>query len=187
MACALRRARRSPCLHRRLLDYAQRGGTVIVQYNKYSSTSRSSVRIAQASGNRVSDEPCGDDPGAGPSGVHYRTRSARRRWPKHGRRSAGLYFSGRRIRGTWTSCRCRLVSDNPGEKLGSLWRRRREGPVAVSRARPVATTPGRPEAPYQLLANLLACRKRHRRNYESRLGIWNSCPFQIPNSFILIQ
>jgi GlcNAc-PI de-N-acetylase/alpha-galactosidase-like protein len=148
--------------NRRLLDYAERGGTVIVQYNKYEfNQSQYGPFPAQVSGNRVSDEtvpvkvlvpnhPVFTYPNA--IGA-----SAWANWVQE----RGLYFLGEK-----DPKYVDLVSmtdsfqDNPGEKLGSLVEARLgKGRwiylgLGLWRQLP-AGTPGA----YELLANLLSLPK----------------------------
>ena len=93
--------------NRRLLDYVERGGTVIVQYNKMEfNQAEYGPYPAKVSGNRVSDETgAGESAGAGESGVQFsRTRSARPPG-RAGCRSAACISWARRIRSTSTWCR----------------------------------------------------------------------------------
>ena len=148
--------------NKRLLEYAERGGTVLVQYNKYEfNQSQYGPFPAKVSGNRVSDEdvpvkilvpndPVFTFPNAiGPAA-----------WD-HWVQERGLYFLGEK-----DSKYVDLVSmtdsfqDNPGEKLGSLVEARvGKGRwlylgLGLWRQLP-AGTPGA----YELLANLLSLPK----------------------------
>ena len=93
--------------NRRLLDYAERGGTVIVQYNKieFNQAQYGPYPGAGQRQPRLRRERAGEGAGADASGVQRsRTRSARRRGPT-GCRSAACTSSARRIRSTSISCR----------------------------------------------------------------------------------
>jgi LmbE family N-acetylglucosaminyl deacetylase len=148
--------------NRRLLDYAERGGTVIVQYNKYEfNQSQYGPYPAQVSGNRVSDETV-------PVKVLVPNHPVFNHPNKIGPptwsnwvQERGLYFLGEK-----DPKYVDLVSmtdsfqDNPGEKLGSFVEAR------VGRGRwiylglglwrqlPAGTT-----GAYELLANLLSLGK----------------------------
>jgi hypothetical protein len=145
--------------NRRLLDYVERGGTLIVQYNKTGFNRTDFAPYpAQVSGNRVSDEtvpvkvlvpghPVFNFPNKiGPS--------AWANWVQE----RGLYFLGEK-----DPKYVDLVSmtdsykDNPGEKLGSLV----EGRVGKGRWLYVGLglwrqLPAGTDGSYQLLANLLS-------------------------------
>ena len=132
--------------NRRLLDYAERGGTVIVQYNKFEfNQAQYGPFPAKVSGNRVIGRN-GAGEGAGAGCIRCsttRTRSAGD-VEQTGCRSAACISSARRI-----AKYVDLVSmtdsfkDNPGEKLGSLVEaQRRQGPLDLSGPRIVAAAAG---------------------------------------------
>jgi NPCBM-associated, NEW3 domain of alpha-galactosidase len=148
--------------NRRLLDYAERGGTVIVQYNKFEfNQSQYGPYPAQVSANRVADETAPvkvlvpNDPV-----FNYPNRIGPATWANWVQ-ERGLYFLGQK-----DPKYVDLVSmtdsfqDNPGEKLGSLV----EAHVGKGRwiylglglwrQLPAGTT-----GAYELLANLLSLPK----------------------------
>jgi alpha-galactosidase-like protein len=148
--------------NRRLLDYAERGGTVIVQYNKYEfNQSQYGPYPAQVSGNRVSDETVPvkilvpNDPV-----FTYPNTIGPATWA-HWVQERGLYFLGEK-----DPKYVDLVSmndsfqDNPGEKLGSLVEARVGAGrwiylgLGLWRQLPAGTT-----GAYELLANLLSLAK----------------------------
>ena len=148
--------------NRRLLEYAERGGTVIVQYNKYEfNQSQYGPFPAQVSGNRVSDEtvPVKELVPNSPVFSFPNTigPAAWNNWVQE----RGLYFLGDK-----DPKYVDLVSmtdsfqDNPGEKLGSLVEARiGKGRwlylgLGLWRQLPAGT-----EGAYQLLANLLSLPK----------------------------
>jgi hypothetical protein len=148
--------------NRRLLDYAERGGTLIVQYNKFEFNQQQFGPFpASVSGNRVSDEtvpvkllvpthPVFNTPNKiGPATWANWTQER------------GLYFLGDK-----DPKYADLVSmtdsfpDNPGEKLGSLVEAR------VGKGRWIylglglwRQLPAGTDGAYQLLANLIALSK----------------------------
>ncbi|HMD34724.1 MAG TPA: NEW3 domain-containing protein, partial [Vicinamibacterales bacterium] len=148
--------------NRRLLEYAERGGTVIVQYNKFEFNQQQfGPYPAQVSGNRVSDEnvpvkilvpdhPVFNTPNKiGPATWNNWTQER------------GLYFLGEK-----DPKYVDLVSmtdsfqDNPGEKLGSMVEAR------VGKGRWIylglglwRQLPAGTDGAYQLLANLIALGK----------------------------
>ncbi len=148
--------------NRRLLDYAERGGTVIVQYNKYEfNQSQYGPFPAQVSGNRVSDEMVPVKELVPNSPVFtYPNPIGPAAW-SNWVQERGLYFLGEK-----DSRYVDLVSmtdsfqDNPGEKLGSLVEARLgKGRwlylgLGLWRQLPAGT-----EGAYQLLANLLSLPK----------------------------
>jgi hypothetical protein len=148
--------------NRRLLDYAERGGTVIVQYNKYEfNQSQYGPYPAQVSGNRVSDENVPvkilvpDHPA-----FNYPNKIGAAAWANWVQ-ERGLYFLGEK-----DPKYVDLVSmtdsfqDNPGEKLGSLVEARiGKGRwlylgLGLWRQLPAGTV-----GAYELLANLLSLPK----------------------------
>jgi hypothetical protein len=148
--------------NRRLLDYAERGGTVIVQYNKFEFNSgQYGPYPAVVSGNRVSDESV-------PVKVlvpnhpvfNYPNKIGASTWANWAQ-ERGLYFLGEK-----DAKYVDLVSmndsfqDNPGEKLGSLV----EGKIGKGRWIYLGLglwrqLPAGTEGAYQLLANLLSLPK----------------------------
>ena len=148
--------------NRRLLDYVERGGTVIVQYNKFEFNSgQYGPYPAVVSGNRVSDESV-------PVKVlvpnhpvfNYPNKIGASAWANWAQ-ERGLYFLGEK-----DSHYVDLVSmndsfqDNPGEKLGSLV----EGKIGKGRWIYLGLglwrqLPAGTEGAYQLLANLLSLPK----------------------------
>ncbi|MBZ5556718.1 MAG: PIG-L family deacetylase [Acidobacteriia bacterium] len=148
--------------NRRLLDYAERGGTVIVQYNKFEfNQSQYGPYPALVSGNRVSDESV-------PVKVlvpnhpvfNYPNKIGASTWANWAQ-ERGLYFLGEK-----DPKYVDLVSmndsfqDNPGEKLGSLV----EGKIGKGRWIYLGLglwrqLPAGTEGAYQLLANLLSLPK----------------------------
>jgi hypothetical protein len=148
--------------NRRLLDYAERGGTVIVQYNKYEfNQSQYGPYPAQVSGSRVSDENVPvkmlvpDHPA-----FNYPNKIGAAAWANWVQ-ERGLYFLGDK-----DPKYVDLVSmtdsfqDNPGEKLGSLVEARiGKGRwlyvgLGLWRQLPAGTV-----GAYELLANLLSLPK----------------------------
>jgi hypothetical protein len=148
--------------NRRLLDYVEKGGTVVVQYNKFEfNQSQYGPYPAAVSGNRVSDEsvpvkilvptdpvftfPNRIGPAAWASWVQER----------------GLYFLGEKDpRYVDLVSMSDSFQDNPGEKLGSLVEAR------VGKGRWVylglglwRQLPAGTDGAYQLLANLLSLPK----------------------------
>jgi hypothetical protein len=124
--------------NRRLLDYAERGGAVIVQYNKYEfNQSQYGPYPAQVSGNRVSDEnvPVKVLVPNHPA-FTYPNRIGASTWA-NGVQERGLYSSARRIR----SRSSKRASAKAAGSIGlGLWRQL-----------PAGTT-----GAYELLANLLS-------------------------------
>jgi hypothetical protein len=148
--------------NRRLLDYADRGGTVIVQYNKFEFNQRQFGPFpASVSGNRVSDENAPVKVLV-PSHPVFNTpnKIGPATWA-HWVQERGLYFLGEK-----DPKYVDLVSmtdsfpDNPGEKLGAFVEAR------VGKGRWVylglglwRQLPAGTEGAYQLLANLIALPK----------------------------
>ena len=123
----------------RLLDYVERGGTVIVQYNKMEfNQAEYGPFPAKVSGNRVSRRNgAGQGAGAGASRFQLlRTRSAPRTWAGWVQ-ERGLYFLGEKDK-KYVDLVSMVDSfkDNPGEKLRLAGRRQaRQGPLDLSRPR----------------------------------------------------
>ena len=148
--------------NRRLIEYAERGGTLIVQYNKTGFNRTDFAPFpAQVSGNRVSDE---DVPVKvlvpGHPAFNYPNKIGPEAWAKWVQ-ERGLYFLGEK-----DAKYVDLVSmtdsykDNPGEKLGSLV----EGRVGKGRWLYVGLAlwrqlPAGTDGAYQLMANLLSLAK----------------------------
>ena len=148
--------------NRRLLDYAERGGTVIVQYNKMEfNQAEYGPYPAKVSGNRVSDETVPVKmlvPGH--PVFNYPNKIGPATWAGWVQ-ERGLYFLGEKDKRYID-----LVSmvdsfkDNPGEKLGSLV----EGKVGKGRWIYLGLglwrqLPAGTEGAYQLLANLISLGK----------------------------
>src|SRR5207247_11433092 len=148
--------------NQRLLDYAELGGTVIVQYNKYEfNQSQYGPYPASVSGNRVSDENVPVKVLVPNHPVFtYPNRIGAATWTNWVQ-ERGLYFLGEK-----DPKYVDLVSmtdsfqDNPGEKLGSLVEARvGKGRwlylgLGLWRQLPAGTT-----GAYELLANLLSLPK----------------------------
>lgn len=148
--------------NRRLLDYAEQGGTVIVQYNKFEfNQAQYGPYPAVVSGNRVSDEsvPVKVLAPNHPAFV-YPNRIGPATWANWVQ-ERGLYFLGEK-----DPKYVDLVSmtdsfqDNPGEKLGSLV----EATVGKGRWLYLGLglwrqLPAGTDGAYQLLANLLSLSK----------------------------
>jgi hypothetical protein len=148
--------------NRRLLDYVERGGTLIVQYNKTGFNRTDFAPYpAQVSGNRVTDE-------AAPVKVlvpahpvfNFPNKIGPAAWANWVQ-ERGLYFLGEK-----DAKYVDLISltdpfkDNPGEKLGSLV----EGRMGKGRWLYVGLglwrqLPAGTDGAYQILANLLALAK----------------------------
>jgi len=148
--------------NRRLLDYVEQGGTVLVQYNKFEfNQSQYGPYPASVSGNRVSDEsvPVKVLVPAHPA-FNYPNRVGPATW-SNWVQERGLYFLGEK-----DPKYVDLVSmndsfqDNPGDKLGSLVEARvGKGRwlylgLGLWRQLPAGT-----DGAYQLLANLLSLSK----------------------------
>ena len=132
--------------NRRLLDYVERGGTVIVQYNKTEfNRADYGPYPAKVSGNRVTDETAPVKVLAPADPVfNFPNKIGPATWADWVQ-ERGLYFLGEK-----DPKYVDLVSmtdsfkDNPGEKLGSLVEGQvRQGPVDLSRSGAVASTAGR--------------------------------------------
>ena len=148
--------------NRRLLDYAGRGGTVIVQYNKFEfNQSQYGPFPASVSGNRVADE-------AVPVKVLIPDHPVFNSPNKIGKTSwdgwvqeRGLYFLGEKDpRYVDLVSMVDSFPDNPGEKLGSLVEAR------VGRGRWIylglglwRQLPAGTDGAYRLLANLISLSK----------------------------
>ncbi|HYM21621.1 MAG TPA: PIG-L family deacetylase [Vicinamibacterales bacterium] len=151
--------------NKRLLDYAERGGTVIVQYNKFEFNQQQfGPYPAVVSGNRVSDENVPvtilvpDDPVFNtPNKIGPATWA---NWVQE----RGLYFLGEKDpRYVDLVSMTDSFQDNPGAKLGSLV----EARVGSGRWLYVGLglwrqLPAGTDGAYQLLANLLALGKSGR-------------------------
>jgi hypothetical protein len=148
--------------NRRLLDYAERGGVVIVQYNKMEFNQADYGPFpAKVSGNRVSDETVPVKllvPGH--PVFNYPNKISAATWAGWVQ-ERGLYFLGEKDKRYID-----LVSmtdsfkDNPGEKLGSMV----EGKVGKGRWIYLGLglwrqLPAGTEGAYQLLANLISLGK----------------------------
>ena len=148
--------------NRRLLDYVEKGGTVVVQYNKFEfNQSQYGPYPAQVSGNRVSDESVPVKVLAPNDPVFtFPNRIGPATWANWVQ-ERGLYFLGEK-----DPKYIDLVSmndsfqDNPGEKLGSLVEARvGKGRwlylgLGLWRQLPAGT-----DGAYQLLANLVSLPK----------------------------
>jgi hypothetical protein len=145
--------------NRRLLDYAERGGTVIVQYNKFEfNQSQYGPYPAKVSGNRVADETV-------PVKVLVPDHPVFNTPNKIGKaawddwvQERGLYFLGEKDpRYVDLVSMVDSFPDHPGEKLGSLVEGR------VGRGRWIylglglwRQLPAGTDGAYQLLANLIS-------------------------------
>ena len=148
--------------NRRLLDYVEQGGTVLVQYNKFEfNQSQYGPFPASVSGNRVSDEsvPVKVLVPAHPA-FNYPNKVGPATW-SNWVQERGLYFLGEK-----DPRYVDLVSmndsfqDNPGDKLGSLV----EAKVGKGRWLYLGLglwrqLPAGTDGAYQLLANLLSLPK----------------------------
>jgi hypothetical protein len=148
--------------NRRLLDYAERGGTVLVQYNKTEfNQAQYGPFPAQVSGNRVTDEhaPVNVIVPAHPVFTFPNVigPSAWAGWTQE----RGLYFLGQKdAKYTDLISMTDSFPDNPGEKLGSLV----EGRIGKGRWIYVGLglwrqLPAGTAGAYQLLANLISLPK----------------------------
>jgi len=148
--------------NKRLLDYAERGGTVIVQYNKFEFNQQQfGPYPAQVSGNRVSDENVPVKVLAPDNPVfNFPNKIGPQTWANW-TQERGLYFLG-----TKDPKYVDLVSmtdsfqDNPGDKLGSFVEAR------VGRGRWIylglglwRQLPAGTVGAYQLMENLIALPK----------------------------
>ncbi len=148
--------------NRRLLDYAERGGTLIVQYNKFEfNQSQYGPYPALVSGNRVSDETVPVKILAPNHPVfNYPNRIGPSTWANWVQ-ERGLYFLGEKDpRYADLVSMTDSFQDNPGEKLGSFVEARvGKGRwiylgLGLWRQLPAGTT-----GAYELLANLLSLPK----------------------------
>jgi hypothetical protein len=148
--------------NRRLLDYAEQGGTVIVQYNKFEfNQAQYGPYPAVVSGNRVSDESVPvkvlvpNDPT-----FTYPNRIGPATWANWVQ-ERGLYFLGEKDpRYVDLVSMTDSFQDNPGEKLGSLV----EARVGKGRWLYIGLglwrqLPAGTDGAYQLLANLISLSK----------------------------
>jgi hypothetical protein len=148
--------------NRRLLDYAERGGTVVVQYNKFEfNQAQYGPYPASVSSNRVSDEAAPVKvlvPGHPVFNVPNRIGKATwDGWVQE----RGLYFLGEKDpRYTDLVSMVDSFPDNPGEKRGSLVE------AAIGKGRWMylglalwRQLPAGTEGAYQLLANLISLSK----------------------------
>lgn len=149
--------------NQRLLDYVNRGGTVIVQYNKFEfNASQYGPYPAKVSANRVSDElvPVKELVPAHPA-FNFPNKIGPSTWANW-TQERGLYFLGEK-----DPKYVDLVSmtdsfrDNPGEKMGSLVEAR------VGKGRWIylglglwRQLPAGTDGAYQLLANLISLPKQ---------------------------
>jgi hypothetical protein len=148
--------------NRRLLDYVERGGTVIVQYNKMEfNQSEYGPFPAKVSGNRVSDElvPVKVLVPAHPA-FNFPNKIGPKTW-ENWVQERGLYFLGEKDK-KYTDLVAMTDSfkDNPGEKLGSMV----EGNLGKGRWIYLGLglwrqLPAGTEGAYQLLANLISLPK----------------------------
>jgi LmbE family N-acetylglucosaminyl deacetylase len=148
--------------NRRLLDYVERGGTLIVQYNK---TGFNNIDFApypaKVSGNRITDEnaPVKVLAGADPL-FHFPNEIRSSAWAGWVQ-ERGLYFLGEKdAKYLDLVAMTDPFKDNPGEKLGALV----EARVGKGRWLYVGLglwrqLPAGTDGAYQLLANLLALPK----------------------------
>ena len=148
--------------NRRLLDYVQRGGTVIVQYNKMEfNQAEYGPFPAKVSGNRVSDETVPVKVLVPSHPVfNFPNKIGEKTWAGWVQ-ERGLYFLGEKDkRYTDLVAMTDSFKDNPGEKLGSMVEGRLgKGRwiylgLALWRQLPAGT-----DGAYQLLANLLSLPK----------------------------
>ena len=148
--------------NRRLLEYAERGGTVVVQYNKMEfNQAEYGPYPAKVSGNRVSDETVPvkvlvpNDPV-----FNYPNKIGASAWAGWVQ-ERGLYFLGEKdARYVDLVSMVDSFKDNPGEKLGSFV----EGKVGRGRWIYLGLglwrqLPAGTEGAYQLLANLISLGK----------------------------
>ena len=146
----------------RLLDYAERGGTVIVQYNKMEFNQADyGPYPAKVSGNRVSDETVPVKVLAPANPVfNYPNKIGPAAWAGWVQ-ERGLYFLGEKdARYVDLVSMVDSFPDNPGEKLGSLVE------AKVGRGRWIylglalwRQLPAGTDGAYQLLANLIGLGK----------------------------
>jgi hypothetical protein len=150
----------------RLLDYAERGGTVIVQYNKMEfNQAQYGPYPAKVSGNRICDETVPVKllvPGH--PVFEYPNKIGPAAW-KGWVQERGLYFLGEKDkRYTDLVAMTDSYKDNPGEKLGALV----EAKVGKGRWIYVGLglwrqLPAGTDGAYQLLANLISLGKARAR------------------------
>ncbi len=148
--------------NRRLLDYVERGGTVIVQYNKMEfNQAEYGPYHARVSGNRVTDETVPVKVLAPAHPVfNYPNRIGPAAWAGWVQ-ERGLYFLGEKdAKYTDLVSMTDSFKDNPGEKLGSLV----EGRYGKGRWIYVGLglwrqLPAGTDGAYQLLANLISLPK----------------------------
>jgi hypothetical protein len=148
--------------NRRLLEYAEQGGTVLVQYNKFEfNQSQYGPYRASVSGNRVSDEnvPVKMLVPAHPA-FNYPNKVGAAAWANWVQ-ERGLYFLGDKDpQYVDLVAMSDSFQDNPGDKLGSLVEARvGKGRwlylgLGLWRQLPAGT-----DGAYQLLANLLSLSK----------------------------
>ena len=148
--------------NRRLLDYAERGGTVIVQYNKMEfNQAEYGPFPAKVSGNRVSDELVPVKILAPTHALfNFPNKIGAKTWDGWVQ-ERGLYFLGEKDK-KYTDLISMVDSfkDNPGEKLGSLV----EGKVGKGRWIYLGLglwrqLPAGTDGAYQLLSNLISLPK----------------------------
>uniref|UniRef100_Q026C8 LmbE family protein n=1 Tax=Solibacter usitatus (strain Ellin6076) TaxID=234267 RepID=Q026C8_SOLUE len=148
--------------NRRLLDYAERGGTVIVQYNKMEfNQAEYGPFPAKVSGNRVSDELVPVKILAPTHALfNFPNKIGAKTW-EGWVQERGLYFLGEKDK-KYTDLISMVDSfkDNPGEKLGALV----EGKVGKGRWIYLGLglwrqLPAGTEGAYQLLSNLISLPK----------------------------
>jgi hypothetical protein len=148
--------------NRRLLDYVEQGGTVLVQYNKFEfNQSQYGPYPASVSGNRVSDEtvPVKVLVPADPV-FNYPNKIGPATW-SNWVQERGLYFLGEKDpRYVDLVSMSDSFQDNPGDKLGSLV----EAKVGKGRWLYLGLglwrqLPAGTDGAYQLLANLLSLPK----------------------------
>jgi LmbE family N-acetylglucosaminyl deacetylase len=148
--------------NRRLLDYAERGGTVIVQYNKMEfNQAEYGPFPARVSGNRICDETAPVKVLAPAHPVfNFPNKIGPAAWANWVQ-ERGLYFLGEKDK-QYTDLVSMVDSfpDNPGEKLGSLV----EGKIGKGRWIYLGLglwrqLPAGTDGAYQLLANLISLPK----------------------------
>ncbi len=145
--------------NRRLLDYVERGGTVIVQYNKMEfNQSEYGPFPAKVSGNRICDETVPVKVLAPANPVfNFPNKIGPKTW-ENWVQERGLYFLGEKDkRYTDLVAMTDSFKDNPGEKLGSLV----EGKLGKGRWIYLGLglwrqLPAGTDGAYQLLANLIS-------------------------------
>jgi LmbE family N-acetylglucosaminyl deacetylase len=148
--------------NRRLLDFVERGGTVIVQYNKTGFNQTDFAPLpAKVSGNRITDENAAVKILAPNDAVfHFPNEIGAAAWANWVQ-ERGLYFLGEKDpKYVDLIAMTDPFKDNPGEKLGALV----EAKVGKGRWLYVGLglwrqLPAGTDGAYQLLANLLALPK----------------------------